>query len=210
MSKIYELYQCKHNDEVVYIGQGVRGRSRHCNSGCSHVYELNKIHFLEGSEALRVEVIKEGDCKSNFEILEKELIKRFEPKFNTVHTRSVANEAMNKTKKLRKGLFEFRDKYSGKHLSKTKEESYQTLCHEFFEFYSLKQIEEKDIKMYSCRYLKKYKYPIMGNFSRYLNERVGSKRDYENYHDLFYRAVQEVLDIDLKDCLHFLENGKIV
>lgn len=43
---MYEVYVCKLNDEVLYVGQGKLGRHNHCKSGCSHVYELNKLHFL--------------------------------------------------------------------------------------------------------------------------------------------------------------------
>ena len=34
MTKIYELYQCEYKGEIVYIGQGKKGRHKHCNSGC--------------------------------------------------------------------------------------------------------------------------------------------------------------------------------
>lgn len=59
MSKVYELYHCKYQGEVVYIGQGARGRHRHCNSGTSHVYELNEIYFTEGKDVLDVTVVQE-------------------------------------------------------------------------------------------------------------------------------------------------------
>ena len=42
----YEVYICKVDGEIVYIGSGKHGRHKHCTSGCSHVYELNKMHFL--------------------------------------------------------------------------------------------------------------------------------------------------------------------
>ena len=42
----YEVYVCRVDGEIVYIGSGRHGRHKHCDSGCSHVYELNKIHFL--------------------------------------------------------------------------------------------------------------------------------------------------------------------
>lgn len=53
MTKVYELYHCKYQGEVVYIGQGSRGRHRHCNSGISHVFELNEIYFTEGKEVMK-------------------------------------------------------------------------------------------------------------------------------------------------------------
>ena len=40
---MYEVYICKLGDEVLYVGHGKLGRHFHCNSGTSHVYELNEI-----------------------------------------------------------------------------------------------------------------------------------------------------------------------
>ena len=48
---MYEVYICKHNDVIVYIGKGTRGRHKHCISGCSHVFELNKTFFTEGIDS---------------------------------------------------------------------------------------------------------------------------------------------------------------
>ena len=43
--KLYVVYIASHNGEIYYVGHGVYGREKHVNSGCSHVYELNKMHF---------------------------------------------------------------------------------------------------------------------------------------------------------------------
>ena len=65
--KGYEVYVCKNGSEVVYIGEGRFGRHKHCNSGTSHVYELNKLHF--DGVVLEVDVVKvidfdfNDDCK---------------------------------------------------------------------------------------------------------------------------------------------------
>ena len=45
MSKHFEVYICKLDGNIIYIGSGANGRHKHCNSGCSHVYDLNKLHF---------------------------------------------------------------------------------------------------------------------------------------------------------------------
>ena len=46
MSKdVFEVYICKFENSVVYIGSGGLNRHKHCKSGISHVYELNEIHF---------------------------------------------------------------------------------------------------------------------------------------------------------------------
>ena len=54
---LYEVYACKYNGEYVYIGSGKHGRHRHCTSGCSHVYELNKMHFDGTMNDMVVEIL---------------------------------------------------------------------------------------------------------------------------------------------------------
>lgn len=43
--KGYEVYICTLDKDVLYIGSGRINRHKHCNSGTSHVYGLNKLHF---------------------------------------------------------------------------------------------------------------------------------------------------------------------
>lgn len=78
-NKIYEVYVCKHEGVVVYVGQGYYNRHKHCNSGTSHVYELNQLHFQGVVFDIDVELLpnKEVAVKK-----ERELIKRYLPKFN--------------------------------------------------------------------------------------------------------------------------------
>lgn len=80
----YEVYVCKFKGEVVYVGQGLIGRSKHCNSGVSHVYELNKIHFSETTNVLVTDVVKFFKNKESALALENELILKLKPKFNKV------------------------------------------------------------------------------------------------------------------------------
>ena len=80
MSKeIYEVYLCKYKGEVVYVGQGGYKRHKHCNSGISHVYELNKLHF---SGVVFDVTVKIFSSKAKAVEKEKELIKMYLPKFN--------------------------------------------------------------------------------------------------------------------------------
>ena len=59
MSKdVFEVYICKFEDSVVYIGSGSLNRHKHCASGTSHVYELNEIHFSSERDKLSVEVVE--------------------------------------------------------------------------------------------------------------------------------------------------------
>lgn len=70
--------------EVLYIGQGRIGRSQHCNSGVSHVYELNRMHF--SGEAINVDVVKSGLDKKEAERIELKLIQDLRSSLNVVHT----------------------------------------------------------------------------------------------------------------------------
>lgn len=54
----FEVYFCYYKDVVVYIGKGRLGRHKHCNSGASHVYKMNELHFKEGKDVLKTEVVK--------------------------------------------------------------------------------------------------------------------------------------------------------
>ena len=88
MSKdLYEVYMCKFQDDVLYIGSGKIGRHKHCDSGTSNIYGLNRLHF--GDVELGVSVV--GTFKSQQESLEEEkrLIKLHKPKFNKIHNTSL-------------------------------------------------------------------------------------------------------------------------
>lgn len=80
------VYVCKYKHSIVYIGCGQPNRYKHCNSGTSHVLELNRIFFMEGVEKLSVEVIHKNLSQDEALKIEKELINFYKPKFNTVHT----------------------------------------------------------------------------------------------------------------------------
>ena len=77
--KIYEVYLCKHEGIVVYVGQGYYNRHKHCNSGTSHVYELNKLHFQGVVFDVEVTILDSKDVAVK---KERELIKKYLPKFN--------------------------------------------------------------------------------------------------------------------------------
>lgn len=78
-SKIYEVYICKHEGIVVYVGQGYYNRHKHCNSGTSHVYELNQLHFQGVVFDITVEIVSSKEIAVK---KEKELINKHLPKFN--------------------------------------------------------------------------------------------------------------------------------
>ncbi len=71
---LYEVYACYHNDEIVYIGSGKNGRNKHCNSGISQNYDLNKLHFTD-KDNVSVTVIKYFSDKNVSLAYEKDMIK---------------------------------------------------------------------------------------------------------------------------------------
>lgn len=76
------IYGAFYNDKIVYIGKGVDNRYRHCVSGKSHVYELNRHHF--NNEKVRVEIIKSSLTNDEAKELELKLIKDLNPEYNVV------------------------------------------------------------------------------------------------------------------------------
>lgn len=56
--KYYVYHAYGLNGELLYVGKGTGGRLRHCNSGISSNFELNKYCFEHGSDSIRVEIVK--------------------------------------------------------------------------------------------------------------------------------------------------------
>lgn len=75
MSDKYEVYICKYGEDVLYVGQGKIGRHLHCNSGCSHVYGLNRLRF--GDVKFTVEVLSLHKTKESAIKEENRLISRW-------------------------------------------------------------------------------------------------------------------------------------
>lgn len=93
--KFFEVYVCKdENGTILYIGSGARGRHKHCNSGSSHVYELNKMHF-EGKK-LSVLVLSLHETREDALQKEKELILQYKPIFNIQY---LSNKKLSKANK---------------------------------------------------------------------------------------------------------------
>ena len=136
-SKVYELYHCKYKGEVVYVGQGVRGRHKHCNSGISHVFELNKIYFTEGDEALFVEVLMQDSNKDVVAKAEEQFILTRKPKFNKALNNNVGRfKNVNDSITLRKMLLDVGEK----HLSKKTLEKYNSLVLEMVDYFGYTSI----------------------------------------------------------------------
>ena len=76
----YLVYKVLVDNNIVYVGEGRVGREKHAISGCSHVYELNKLHF-EGAE-VSVEIDSQHTTKSKAVKREAALIGKLQPIYN--------------------------------------------------------------------------------------------------------------------------------
>lgn len=79
----YVVYFGFVDNELVYIGRGKEGRECHLNTGISHVYEANKLHFDGGSVDITKVYVKDYDESVN---IERVLTKAFNPSWNKQHT----------------------------------------------------------------------------------------------------------------------------
>lgn len=79
----YEVYAGYYKDELVYIGSGKKGRHLHLNSGVSHLYEANKLHFQ--NESIDVKLIYTTDNKKDSLYYEKLQIENLKPLWNKTY-----------------------------------------------------------------------------------------------------------------------------
>lgn len=84
MKIMYEVYKATYAGSIVYIGSGIAGRHEHINSGTSHIYEANKIHFNGGK--VLVDIIATFNTKDESLVLEKDLIQKINPAWNIQYT----------------------------------------------------------------------------------------------------------------------------
>lgn len=79
---MYEVYCAYTEKEIIYIGYGKVGRHKHCISGVSHVYNLNKEHFC--GQPVQVKVLKQFLTNKEAKDAENKLIIFCKPKYNTL------------------------------------------------------------------------------------------------------------------------------
>ena len=134
-----EAYLCYLEGEIVYIGSGKLNRHKHCNSGTSHVYELNKLHF----EGVVFDVkVQKYESRKTADEKERELIKLHLPKYNTVYTPKHSSKGDHLEK-----YRNFREIFKSKYL----EHSYldftkmYNLLDEFLKCHSLEVIESEGV-----------------------------------------------------------------
>lgn len=91
--KKFEVYIAKDKGgNILYIGSGATGRSNHCISGISSVYELNKMHF--NGEHVEVVIHSSHETKEESLSAEKELILKHEPPFNKQYLKGNMNASV--------------------------------------------------------------------------------------------------------------------
>lgn len=135
----FEVYICKIGSEIVYVGSGKLNRHKHCNSGTSHVYEMNKLHFngvlftVEVTHFATREVALEQEIK---------LIRSYSPKYNTQYTEKDIRRNLGSDKiSFRKAL---KDSYN-KMKVKLSKEKFSKLSEEFLKAHSIQRIREEGV-----------------------------------------------------------------
>lgn len=206
MSKIYELYYCIHSGEVVYIGQGAKGRHTHCNSGRSHVYDLNEIHFREGPDALETKVVLMGRDKEKMVELEREHILTLRPKFNSQYLKRRVEDpqAVVENMNMKKALLEYPKSHAGKKEGDIFIQKYENLCEEFLEFHSIQDIRDKNIMMFNRSTYGRFGAKYLENLIKNIKYRSGLS----GYCMTFCEAIEEIFDIDLSSPEYHIQEDR--
>ena len=193
-----EVYVCKKDGEIVYIGKGRKDRHKHCNSGVSHVFELNEIRFTEGADVLETEVVKY--FKTDKEACEYEifLIGKYNPKFNKTYTTKTKTENMTEARKLKSSMKAHIMDVRSKNLRNVYE-SYYALVDEFLGHFGCNFHNKGDLKIYGTCFYKGLGLKSLANLSRYLRgDGVYAK---DSYLAIFYEYVYNAYKLDLKQFL---------
>ena len=202
MSKdVYEVYVCKSAlGELLYVGSGELGRNKHCNSGRSHVYELNRLHFLEGG--LQTEVIVLLDSKEESLIFEEEYIRKHRPKFNRVFLKDERQDIAQKAYSVRKG-FEHQLRCEGK--SVKYKQQLAELNNEIFKHYRFVDLQSGEIFIYQPHVYKRLDLYHISVLSRYL--RYPNLYRENHYCVVYTKRFKERFGVDLFDCLKELKSN---
>jgi len=79
------------NSKIIYIGSGRNNRHKHCESGCSHVYELNRMHF--NGDKVNIKLLHINLTKEESIEIEQALILLHKPRLNRQFTSSDVRKA---------------------------------------------------------------------------------------------------------------------
>ena len=196
----FEVYFCYYKGQVVYIGKGRKGRHKHCNSGVSHVFELNKIYFTEGADILDVKVIKHCETDKDAMEFEKDSILKFKPKFNTVFTgKNSRGESAKESRSVRVSMKKFpldkHPKYKGFNYK-----AYEELVDEFVNHFGYKFDKDEHFKIFGYDHYKHIGADKLRALVRFL--RNGHyKLSKPTYKMAFYDCIEELYGIKLENCL---------
>lgn len=200
MSKVYELYHCKYKGEVVYVGQGSKGRHKHCISGCSHVYKLNEIYFLEGVDKLSVEIIHYSNNKEAVLIAEKAYIKKHQPIFNSVFNKSFSrNDDANEGKRVKSRFYN--EEYIRRINKDSDKVKYEKLVEEFYNHFGHSDIVNNEVMLYGYVHYKNIDKNSIALLSRYIRRYGGLVKPKENPYTVFESVLKDTFNVNLKDCL---------
>lgn len=200
MKQIYEVYVCSYKGDVVYVGEGRKGRHQHCNSGISHVYELNEIHFSEGKDLLKVQVVKESGSKDEVEQLEKELIRSLSPLYNRKNNGNKDGrlDKMEEGRDFRKKALKYIKDFN---YSDLQQKNYKKLIEEFLGHYGYRETVNGEISLYSHPHFKKIGKPLLSSLARWVRTRQDEIEDSVSPPVAFYKFLRDEYGVDLALCL---------
>lgn len=194
---------CKLNDEVIYIGQGKVGRSKHCLSGCSHVYELNKLHF--NGVAASIDIVLLSSNREAVIEYEKELILKYKPKLNSVYVKDDRNKLQPFIHKFRS---EFKVSKIALRIKGSNSSKFDRLLKEFTCFYRYSDINDGSIVVYSRHHYIDMNFHHLAQLSRSLRDDTGLyARDH--YCIVFNDVFEKVVGYNLTEKLNKLKEKQI-
>lgn len=196
-NRVYEVYVCRYDGEVVYIGQGLKGRHKHCSSGISHVYGLNEIVFCKDKDLLEIHIEFEGRSQEEAKRLEKDLILKHRPVFNREFL------VDNRVKRLREGKVVSVKLYAFPKLPKYSKpfERYNDLVKEFLDYHTATDILNKDVNLRSATFYRSLGYDLLAKLSKSIRHtNVESLKD-SNPNKILYNCLRQEFGLDLRECI---------
>lgn len=194
-----EVYVCKKDGEIVYIGKGRKGRHKHCNSGVSHVFELNEIYFKEGSSVLETEVVRYFKTDEEALAYEKELIVKHKPKLNKTYTgNDVRGKVSKEARDLRNKLKDYITKSNTRH-DRHNYKVYYDLVDEFISHFGYNFSQEGSLRIYGKEFYRKLGLKRITQLSRYLRN-DGSYAE-NCYLKIFTDCIKDNFKLDLRSYL---------
>ena len=200
MKQIYEVYVCSYKGDVVYVGEGRKGRHHHCNSGTSHVYELNQIHFTEGKDLLKVQVVQECTSKVEAEKFEMKLIKKFSPLYNQKNNGD-RDSRFDKMKEGRDFIEKALEYARGFNYTKGQIKKFQDVMGEFIEHYGCREAVNGNVEIYSHQHFTKIGKPRLCSLARWVRTRQEEIEKSVSPPVVFYKFLRDEYSVDLTLCL---------